>query len=441
VDIHDLRDLTERVLAQKARVIETGLLHLESCTELGRLLVEARGRIPARGGWFTYLDSVGIQQDRAQNYMMLARYSEDLRSSSPSDLTVTAALEWIRQHRAPLADGAHSDAPPFDFKHAAFLAPLTIDERRTLAASPDFSSTPIAELYRRRRAAKQEADQLSAAIAVQRAQTRSGARVAATVVPDSSDEEIRVALAEQLPWTDGSIDLVVTSPPYCLGDKVPYADGGDYDDYRAYRELTERWAAELLRVVNPEHGRLCLDVPIDTDRGGWRPLAHHWQSALEAAGWQYRTTIEWNKGQGGSGTDRGSIDSAGAPNVTAPVENILVYYRGTWRRDLQLEERQSDLSHDEWLEWCGPRGVWDFPGEHDDGHPAVFPDELARRCIKLFSLVGDVVGDPFCGRGTTPRVAAALNRRVRAVDRSPQYVARTQAEVAAVRANQEQQAA
>jgi site-specific DNA-methyltransferase (adenine-specific) len=80
--------------------------------------------------------------------------------------------------------------------------------------------------------------------------------------------------------------------------------------------------------------------------------------------------------------------------------------------------------------------VWDFPGEHDPGHPAVFPDELARRCLKLFSLVGDVVADPFCGRGTTARVSARLGRQIRAVDRSRLYVARTQAEIAAARAAQ-----
>lgn len=320
---------------------------------------------------------------------------------------------------------------PLDFKHAAFLAPLPIEQRHALAAAPDFASTPIAELYRRRRAARQETEQLSAAIAELRAVTRPSATPSSTQAPDPFDDEVRVGLAEALPWSDGSIDLVVSSPPYGLG--IEYAHGGDDDDNSAYLERITRWASELRRVTDPDHGRLCLDVPIDTDRGGWRPLGHRWQTALEAAGWQYRTTIVWNKGQAGSGTDRGSIDSAATPNVTAPAELVLVYYRGTWSRAGEMQDRQSDLSHEEWLQWCGPRGVWDFPGEHDAGHPAVFPDELARRCIKLFSLVGDVVGDPFCGRGTTARVATQLGRRVRAVDRSRVYVARAQAEVAAAR--------
>lgn len=332
-----------------------------------------------------------------------------------------------------VVSGRQSDDSPLDFKHAAFLAPLPIEERIAVAATPEYANTPITELYRRRRAARQEVEQLSAVITAQRALTKSETNQPPVVPVDPLDDAVQGALAEHLPWADGSVDLVVTSPPYCLGEKVPYADGGDYDDYGAYLELVARWARELLRVAHPEHGRLCVDVPIDTDLGGWRPLAHHWLRTLEDAGWQYRTQIVWNRGQAGSGTDRGSIDSAGAPNVTAPVDLVLVCYRGTWRRDPHQEQRRSDLSHDEWLEWCGPRAVWEFPGEHDAGHPAVFPDELARRCITLFSFVDDVVGDPFCGRGTTPRVAARLGRHVRASDRSPLYVARTQAEVACVR--------
>ncbi len=227
-----------------------------------------------------------------------------------------------------VVSGRQSDDSPLDFKHAVFLAPLPLEERYAVAAEPDFSSTPIAELYRRRRAARQEVEQLSAVIAQQRALTKASGDQPAMITVDPMDAQVRVGLAEELPWTDGSIDLVITSPPYCLGEKVPYADGGDYDDYGAYLELVARWARELVRVSHPEHGRLCVDVPIDTDLGGWRPLAHHWQRALAVAGWQYRTQIVWNRGQAGSGTDRGSIDSAGAPNVTAPVDLVLVCYRG-----------------------------------------------------------------------------------------------------------------
>ena len=63
------------------------------------------------------------------------------------------------------------------------------------------------------------------------------------------------------------------------------------------------------------------------------------------------------------------------------------------------------------MEWTN--GLWTFPGESKKriGHPAPFPLELPRRCIKLFSYVGDTVLDPFMGSGTT-LVAAQLNKRL-----------------------------
>ena len=62
---------------------------------------------------------------------------------------------------------------------------------------------------------------------------------------------------------------------------------------------------------------------------------------------------------------------------------------------------KSDTSKDEFMEWTN--GIWTFPGESKKriGHPAPFPTELPKRCIKLFSYIDDVVLDPFMGSGTT----------------------------------------
>src|SRR5207249_3322107 len=129
--------------------------------------------------------------------------------------------------------------------------------------------------------------------------------------------------------------------------------------------------------------------------------------------------------QAGAGTDRGSIDSASAPNVTAAVESVLVLYRGDWGRP-----GPAAMPHSDWLELCGPRGVWRFPGATDAYCAAPFPEELPRRCITLFSFPGDVVADPFCGRGTTAWIAARLGRTAWASDRDPEAVSRTRERVA-----------
>lgn len=264
----------------------------------------------------------------------------------------------------------------------------------------------------------------------QEARTRGGSTPAVLDAPAPvalPDEVcIRLAGAEALPLPDGGVDLIVTSPPYGLG--VAYADSDDDTGYEPYLALARLWAAEMHRVAAPQ-GRLCLNVPLDTWRGGPRPFAADWLGQLRDAGWQYRTSIVWTKGNGHSSRSvaRGSPDSPSAPAVMAPVEVILVCHKGDWNL---RRVGPHDLTHDAWLTWTN--GLWTFPGTSDPRHPAPFPEELPRRCISLFSFRGDVVLDPFCGSGTTPAVAARLGRRVVAFDVSPGYVEHSRARVAGV---------
>jgi len=100
--------------------------------------------------------------------------------------------------------------------------------------------------------------------------------------------------------------------------------------------------------------------------------------------------------------------SASAPHIIAPVEVVIVLYKNEWKRKNQ---GKSDIGRDEFMEWV--LGNWDFPGESAKriGHEAPFPLELPKRCIKLFSFVGDTVLDPFAGSGTT-LISAINNSRV-----------------------------
>ena len=77
----------------------------------------------------------------------------------------------------------------------------------------------------------------------------------------------------------------------------------------------------------------------------------------------------------------------------------------------KLKKGENDILRDEFIEWTN--GLWTFRGQNKKGalgHPAAFPIELPRRCIKLFSFVGDTVLDPFLGSGST-LIACHLNRR------------------------------
>ena len=73
------------------------------------------------------------------------------------------------------------------------------------------------------------------------------------------------------------------------------------------------------------------------------------------------------------------------------------------------------------MEWTN--GLWTFSGESKKkvGHPAPFPVELPKRCIKLFSFVGDTVLDPFLGSGTTLIACAMLNRKGIGVEIDEKY--------------------
>jgi site-specific DNA-methyltransferase (adenine-specific) len=77
---------------------------------------------------------------------------------------------------------------------------------------------------------------------------------------------------------------------------------------------------------------------------------------------------------------------------------IAVLYKKQWKKKSKGE---SDITRDEFIEWTN--GVWNFMGESKKKirHPSPFPVQLPRRCIKLFSYVGDTVLDPFLGSGTT----------------------------------------
>jgi len=214
---------------------------------------------------------------------------------------------------------------------------------------------------------------------------------------------------------DGSVHLMVTSPPYNVG-KV-YDQDLTLEEYLAFLQRVWR---EVQRVL-VDGGRMCINIA-NLGRKPYIPLhAFILQGALEL-GFLMRGEIIWNKGASASpSTAWGSWQSAANPTLRDVHEYILVFSKGTFSR-----KRPADLAdtinRDEFLETT--KSVWTFPTEtaRKVGHPAPFPVELPRRLIQLYTFAGELVLDPFMGSGQTALAALRTARHFVGYETEAEYV-------------------
>ena len=202
-----------------------------------------------------------------------------------------------------------------------------------------------------------------------------------------------------------SVDLIVTSPPYNVD--IKYNSHDDQISYEKYLEFSYKWLSKCFEWLKDD-GRLCLNVPLDKNKGGQQSVGADLTILAKKIGYRYHSTIIWNEGNISRRTAWGSWLSASAPYVIAPVELIIILYKKDWKKN---NKKMSDITKSEFIEWTN--GLWTFPGQNKKGaggHPAPFPVELPRRCIKLFSFIGDTILDPFMGSGST-MIASILNNR------------------------------
>ena len=218
---------------------------------------------------------------------------------------------------------------------------------------------------------------------------------------------------------DGSIELVVTSPPYWqikdYGSAGQIGFGQSLHDY--LRDLQQVWA-ECFRVLH-EGGRLCVNIGDQFARaslyGRYRVIPLHAEIICQCAetGFDFMGSIIWRKKT--TMTTTGGAVVMGSypypPNgiIEIDFEYILILKKpGTPRKAPREIKTRAALSKEEWKSWFS--GHWDVGGARKDGHEAPFPDEIPRRLIRMFSFPGDTVLDPFAGRGTTAKVALAQGR-------------------------------
>lgn len=236
---------------------------------------------------------------------------------------------------------------------------------------------------------------------------------------------------------DESVHLIVTSPPY-FNIKDYSLDGhqkekqakratgqiGDISEYNAYiEEMLKVWI-ECERVLRP-NGKLAINTPLMPMPK--KNLTTHYNrhifninsdiehSILSRTNLYLLDLFIWNRTNPSKRLMFGSYPYPRNFYAQNTIEFVNVFVKdGTPQNNLPKKiKEQSKLSEKEWIEYT--KQVWDLPipNKNDAAfgkHAAIMPEEIARRCIRLYTYVGDVVLDPFAGSGTTLKAAKHLKR-------------------------------
>lgn len=218
---------------------------------------------------------------------------------------------------------------------------------------------------------------------------------------------------------DGAIHLIITSPPYWqlkdygVEDQIGFND--TYEDY--INNLNLVWN-ECFRIL--DNGcRLCINIGDQFARsvyyGRYKviPIRTEIIKFCETIGFDYMGAIIWQKpttmNTTGGATVMGSYPYPRNGIVKIDYEFILILKKtGNPPKTSKELKEKSKLTKEEWNDYFS--GHWNFNGEKQTEHLAMFPEELPTRLIKMFSFTGDTILDPFLGSGTTSLAAKNLGR-------------------------------
>jgi len=228
-----------------------------------------------------------------------------------------------------------------------------------------------------------------------------------------------------------SVHLVITSPPYWqLKDYGTKDQIGFHESYETYiNNLNLVWN-ECHRVLQPGC-RLCINIGDQFARsvyyGRYKviPIRTEIIKFCETIGFDYMGAIIWQKvtttNTTGGASIMGSFPYPRNGILKIDYEFILILKKqGNSPKTTKENKELSKMTTEEWNTYFS--GHWNFSGAKQDGHIAMFPEELPARLIKMFAFYGDTVLDPFMGSSTTALAARNLSRNSVGYEINPEFI-------------------
>ena len=237
-------------------------------------------------------------------------------------------------------------------------------------------------------------------------------------IPSTHENKIVCGDSEEVlkKLPDNCVDLVFTSPPYNFG--LEYQKQDDDHMWEDYFDKLFKIFDECVRVLK-YGGRIIVNVqPLFSD---YVPSHHMISNFFISRKLIWRGEILWEKNNYNCKyTAWGSWKSPSNPYLKYTWEFLEIFCKGTLKKEGERENM--DISADEFKKWVVSK--WSIAPERkmkEYGHPAMFPEGLVERVLKLFSFRKDIILDPFNGVGTTSVVAKKLGRRYMGIDNSNAY--------------------
>ena len=215
---------------------------------------------------------------------------------------------------------------------------------------------------------------------------------------------------------DNCVDIIFTSPPYNFG--LSYDTNEDTKDWKQYFWNLFKIFDEGIRVLK-YGGRFIVNVqPLFSDG---IPTHHILSSYFMSQKMIWKGEILWEKNNYNCKSCAfGSWKSPSSPYLKYTWEFLEIFCKGDIKKTGQSD--MIDINGDEFKNWVNAR--WQIAPEmrmRKFDHPAMFPEALVERALKLFSYKQDVVLDMFNGAGTTTFVAKRLDRNYIGIDISQKY--------------------